>query len=134
MMTSMHLDPLSPFDGMVLKIGTIYNAEDSDGLPESMRCSSDTLEHFPSTQNSPAFACSSVRGMRREMEDEHISERPLVSRDGEHANLFGVFDGHGGQRCSKFLHAHLATAVRQRCLSFIHAFFCVALTFLVAIH
>ena len=35
-----------------------YNACDSEGLPESMRCETDSLEHFPSSEHSPAFACS----------------------------------------------------------------------------
>ena len=51
--------------------------------------------------------------MRRDMEDEHMSVRPLLLNSNECANLFGVFDGHGGQRCSKYLRDHLAAAVRK---------------------
>jgi serine/threonine protein phosphatase PrpC len=45
------------------------------------------------------------------MEDEHVAARPLLSQDGENVNLFGVFDGHGGQHCSKYLHQNLAPVV-----------------------
>ncbi len=32
------------------------------------------------------------------VQDEHIVARPLWSQGGEHANLFAVFDGHGGDQ------------------------------------
>ena len=90
-----------------------YNACDSDGLPDRMRHPSDSLDHAAGTPESPAFACSSVKGLRREMEDEHIAARPLLCQDGlPAANLFGVFDGHGGRKCAQYLHKHLAPAVR----------------------
>lgn len=74
--------------------------------------------HVRASQHSPEFACSSVRGLRREMEDQHIAERPLLPpQGGENANLFGVFDGHGGQLCSQFLHDNLAAAVRKNVAS-----------------
>ena len=90
-----------------------YNACDSDGLPDRMRHPSDSLDHAAGTPESPAFACSSVKGLRREMEDEHIAARPLLCQNGlPAANLFGVFDGHGGRKCAQYLHKHLAPAVR----------------------
>jgi hypothetical protein len=38
--------------------GVRFYACDGEGLPEGMRFAADTLEHYPSTANSPAFACS----------------------------------------------------------------------------
>ena len=62
----------------------------------------------------PLLRSGSVQGLRRDMEDEHVAARPLVVNSSECANLFGVFDGHGGQRCSKYLQEHLATAIQKR--------------------
>jgi len=48
------------------------------------------------------------------MEDEHVAARPLMeSHQGDCVHMFGVFDGHGGKRCSAFLKQSLAAAVKQ---------------------
>ena len=90
----------------------IYDPADSLGRHDC-QTGSDVLVYFPSAQQSPAVACSSVCGRRPQQEDAHSVERPLLSRDGEHVNLFGVFDGHGGGRCSQFLAKHLSPAICQ---------------------
>jgi hypothetical protein len=38
--------------------GTRYKACDSEGLPDQMRSPGDSIEHFPSSESSPAYACS----------------------------------------------------------------------------
>jgi serine/threonine protein phosphatase PrpC len=52
-----------------------------------------------------------VQGRRAGMEDEHIAIRPLfVNREGT-ANLFGVFDGHGGKTVAVFLRENMPHAL-----------------------
>ena len=91
----------------------IYDASDSSGQHE-FTISTDVLDYFPSTEQSPAVACSSVNGRRPCQEDAHTVALPLLSTDGENINTFGVFDGHGGQRCSNFVGEHLFPAISQR--------------------
>ena len=90
----------------------IYDPADSLGRHDC-QTGSDVLVYFPSAQQSPAVACSSVCGRRPQQEDAHSVERLLLSRDGEHVDLFGVFDGHGGGRCSQFLAKHLSPTICQ---------------------
>lgn len=83
------------------------------GIPSMVHFSSakDTLESQPASANSPAYACSSVQGKRIGMEDRHIAVRPLYVDRTASANLFGVFDGHGGSTVSSFLSQNMAGAV-----------------------
>ena len=97
---------------------TDYDAADSEGLTEHKRIAfriqrsgTDILDHTPSSKDGPAFACSSVCGRRPQQEDAHVAARPLLSKDDEHLHMFGVFDGHGGQSCSKFVEEHLPPAI-----------------------
>jgi len=82
------------------------------GIPSLFRFPSaaDVLEYFPAQQHSPAYACSSVQGKRIGMEDEHIAIRQIGSQQ-SFANLFGVFDGHGGKTVASYLKANLPGAV-----------------------
>ena len=80
----------------------IYDASDSSGQHE-FTISTDVLDYFPSTEQSPAVACSSVNGRRPCQEDAHTVALPLLSTDGENINTFGVFDGHGGKAVADFV-------------------------------
>ena len=83
------------------------------GLPSIVQIPSiaDVLEFHPPGPHSPAYACSSVKGKRASMEDEHIAVRPLLCNIQEPANLFGVFDGHGGKAVAAFLRDNMPSAV-----------------------
>ena len=104
--------------GLAAHSDELYHAADSAGLTEDLQIrfrvqqtSTDVLEHSPSSEHSPAFALSSVCGRRPQQEDAHAVARPLLSKAGEHVNVFGVFDGHGGQRCSEFVGQQLLPAL-----------------------
>jgi hypothetical protein len=71
----------------------------------------DKLESETASASSPAYACSSVQGKRAGMEDEHIAIRPLFVNREEAANLFGVFDGHGGKTVAVFLRENMPHAL-----------------------
>lgn len=82
-------------------------------IPSVVRFSSpaDKLESQPASASSPAYACSSVQGKRAGMEDEHVAIRPLFVNREYAANLFGVFDGHGGKAVASFLRENMPDAM-----------------------
>ena len=49
-----------------------------------------------------------MQGWRRTMEDAHIAVTDVTAAGATPAQLFGVFDGHGGREVAKFCELHMA--------------------------
>lgn len=56
--------------------------------------------------------CKSIQGSRAHMEDTYQFKRDLLG-DGSDVTYFGVFDGHGGDRASRFAAENLHTILAQ---------------------
>lgn len=55
-----------------------------------------------------------MQGWRRTMEDAHVAETSIGgSGSSEPAQLFGVFDGHGGSEVAKFCQIHMANELAK---------------------
>jgi len=56
-----------------------------------------------------------VQGRRREMEDTHLVDEITYEKDGEthKAEVFAIFDGHGGDIAANFSAAHLSSYLKK---------------------
>lgn len=56
-----------------------------------------------------------MQGMRPKMEDRHIATHILLKIKGQEHQvpLYGIFDGHGGIACARYLSKHLASYLRS---------------------
>jgi len=64
-----------------------------------------------STENSIKYATISVMGSRKTMEDTYVINSSLIK--GENIFFSAVFDGHGGNKISKFLAENIESVVRK---------------------
>lgn len=58
--------------------------------------------------NRVKYAAGGMQGWRINMEDAHIANLKFE----EHGNLFGVFDGHGGQEVALYAEKYLETLIK----------------------
>ena len=73
-------------------------------------------ETFDGTGRGVRFGGCGMQGWRRTMEDAHLAETAVGAEGagaGEPAQLFGVFDGHGGSEVAKFCQIHMAQELEQ---------------------
>lgn len=70
----------------------------------------------PKTVGGFEVGVAEIRGYRPTMEDAHLAtEFTFKIGDNEHkASLFGVFDGHGGPECSKYIAANIKDKLIER--------------------
>lgn len=102
-----HRTSLTPFAQSLLGSNLDQKVPSSDSEP-----SSGSAERVAATTNSPSFTLTfgahGERGYRRTMEDEHVGEAALrVRSDLPPCAFFGVFDGHGGRECSRYIKDHI---------------------------
>eukprot|EP00656_Telonema_subtile_P037955 TRINITY_DN42428_c0_g1_i1.p1 TRINITY_DN42428_c0_g1~~TRINITY_DN42428_c0_g1_i1.p1 ORF type:complete len:142 (-),score=28.61 TRINITY_DN42428_c0_g1_i1:79-504(-) len=80
------------------RLGASLTAE-PPAPPSAFRlCSADKQQRLRPSEYREAFGVCAARGMRNHMEDEHCVELGLCGTD---THMIGVFDGHGGRRCSQ---------------------------------
>lgn len=70
-----------------------------------------------STHASPGLGTvgiASAQGRRSSMEDAHIATTITVPGFTQRISLYGIFDGHGGERCAHYLEQHIANYLQER--------------------
>lgn len=69
-----------------------------------------TKDSFQGEATGVSFGGASMQGWRRTMEDAHVAETNLGDMG---ADLFGVFDGHGGAEVARFCARHIGSELRR---------------------
>mmetsp|Transcript_5580 Transcript_5580/g.14187 ORF Transcript_5580/g.14187 Transcript_5580/m.14187 type:complete len:391 (-) Transcript_5580:117-1289(-) len=73
-------------------------------------------EKFDGQGHKVRFGGCEMQGWRRTMEDAHIADTSIGGNTGEPgtAQLFGVFDGHGGSEVAKFCQLYMAGELEKQ--------------------